>query len=236
MPEGGMAKLPSEDSERRPATDTTVITRWFNFCLPQAPSSNACPQRRTTRSSPKCASTGSPESLRVHIRAYATTRPPANAVRCAEMKEDILEQLVDDFLQANGYFSRHNIKFKPRSDHPEFVSKDDSNHSDIDVLGYHPLLSGHDKIVAVSCKSCQGGFNVEAGLRDIAANRRVSGRFAWKFFRELVRPKWAEAFREAIQRETGLVQFTYVTGVTVLRGDASLWENEPGFSLDCLAE
>jgi hypothetical protein len=52
------------------------------------------------------------------------------------MKEDILEQLVDDFLLAKGYFTRHNVKFKPRADHPEFIPKDDSNHSDIDVLGY----------------------------------------------------------------------------------------------------
>src|SRR5215212_4541875 len=145
------------------------------------------------------------------------------------MKEDILEQLVDDYLLAKGYFTRHNVKFKPRPDHPDFVSKEDSNHSDIDVLGFHPLLSGPDRVVAVSCKSWQGGFNVTAGLRDIAANRRVSGRIAWKFFRELVRPKWSEAFCTAVERETGSRRFTYVTAVAVLKGDASLWENEPGF-------
>lgn len=82
---------------------------------------------------------------------------------------------------SKGYFTRHNIKFKPRTDHPDFITKDDSNHSDIDVIGYHPRLSGPARVVAVSCKSWQGGFNVEAGLRDIAANRRVSGREAWKF-------------------------------------------------------
>ena len=90
------------------------------------------------------------------------------------MKEDILEQLVDDYLQAKGYFTRHNIKFKPRPDHPDFVTKDDSNHSDIDVIGYHPRLLGPARVVAVSCKSWQGGFNVEAGLRDIATNRASS--------------------------------------------------------------
>ena len=145
------------------------------------------------------------------------------------MKEDILEQLVDDYLLAKGYFTRHNVKFKPRSDHPDFVTQDDSNHSDIDVLGYHPLRQGPEKVIAVSCKSWQGGFNVDAGLRDIASNRKRSGRVAWKFFRELVRPKWAEAFRAAIEQETGSSEFTYVTAVTVLKGDASLWENEPSF-------
>ena len=145
------------------------------------------------------------------------------------MKEDILEQLVDDYLLAKGYFTRHNVKFKPRVDHPEFISKDDSNHSDIDVLGYHPLLSGTERVVAVSCKSWQGGFDVAAGLRDIASNRRVSGREAWKRFRELVRPKWSEAFIAIVDHETGSREFTYVTAVTVLKGDRSLWENEPQF-------
>jgi len=145
------------------------------------------------------------------------------------MKEDILEQLVDDYLLSQGYFTRHNVKFKPRSDHPDFVTKDDSNHSDIDVLGYHPRRQGVDKVVAVSCKSWQGGLNVEAGLRDIAANRKKSGRVAWKYFRELVRPKWAEAFRHAVERETGSSEFTYVIAVTVLKGDGSLWESEPSF-------
>jgi hypothetical protein len=145
------------------------------------------------------------------------------------MKEDILEQLVDDYLLAKGYFTRHNIKFKPHDDHPDFVSHDDSNHSDIDVLGFHPRLTGPERVMAVSCKSWQGGFKVEAGLRDIAGNRRVSGRPAWKFFRELVKPKWSEAFCAAIEHETGSSEFTYVTAVTVLKGDPSLWENEPGF-------
>src|ERR1041385_7938847 len=145
------------------------------------------------------------------------------------MKEDILEQLVDDYLLAKGYFTRHNVKFKPRADHPEFISRDDSNHSDIDVLGYHPLRSGSDRVVAVSCKSWQGGFDIAAGLRDIAANRRVSGREAWKRFRELVRPKWSEAFMATIEHETGSREFTYVTAVTALKGDRALWENEPQF-------
>ncbi len=49
-------------------------------------------------------------------------------------KEDILEQLVEDFLIHRGYFVRHNIKFLPRKSHPQFNVKLHSNHSDIDVL------------------------------------------------------------------------------------------------------
>ena len=90
----------------------------------------------------------------------------------------MLEQLVDDDLQAKGYFTRHNIKFKPRVDHPDFVTKDDSDHSDIDVLGYHPLLSGPARVFAVSCKSWQGGFNVEAGMLSarLSRHRTLVGR------------------------------------------------------------
>ncbi len=32
------------------------------------------------------------------------------------MKEDVLEQIVDDYLQLNGYFTVHNVRFKPSSD------------------------------------------------------------------------------------------------------------------------
>jgi hypothetical protein len=51
------------------------------------------------------------------------------------MKEDILEQIVDDYLQACGYFTRHNVKFRPRDDRPDFSARADSVASDIDVIG-----------------------------------------------------------------------------------------------------
>jgi hypothetical protein len=60
------------------------------------------------------------------------------------MKEDILEQLVDDYLQSQGYFTRHNVKFRPGNGHPEFVRHDDSVSSDIDVIGLHPRRKGTD--------------------------------------------------------------------------------------------
>lgn len=33
-------------------------------------------------------------------------------------KEDILEQIVEEYLLHAGYFVRHNLKFRPRSDDP----------------------------------------------------------------------------------------------------------------------
>jgi hypothetical protein len=74
-------------------------------------------------------------------------------------KEDILEQIVEEYLIHKGYFVQHNIKFLPRKGHPDFVSNQDSNHSDIDVIGFHPTLQGDKKILVVSCKSWQGGFD-----------------------------------------------------------------------------
>ena len=76
------------------------------------------------------------------------------------MKEDILEQLVDEYLMHKGYFTMHNVKFKPPTDDPEFDRAADSVASDIDVIAYHPCKRGKDRVVVVSYKSWQGGFDV----------------------------------------------------------------------------
>lgn len=144
-------------------------------------------------------------------------------------KEDILEQLVEDFLIHKGYFVRHNIKFLPRKNHPDFKVKEDSNHSDIDVLGYDPHRHGADRVWAVSCKSWQNGFHVLSKLNEIKENKTVSGKEAWKFFRELTIPKWSEAFIGVVEKETGEKNFTYVTAVTRLFGDPKLWESYAPF-------
>lgn len=56
-------------------------------------------------------------------------------------KEDILEQIVEEYLVHKGYFVQHNLKFLPRKDHPDFVTNQDSNHSDIDVVGQRSTAS-----------------------------------------------------------------------------------------------
>ncbi len=144
-------------------------------------------------------------------------------------KEDILEQIVEEYLIHLGYFVRHNIKFLPRADHPDFIRNQDSNHSDIDVLAVHPLRTGTDKVLAVSCKSWQSGFNPASELAAIRNRKVIRGRDAWKGFRELVSPKWAAGFRDAIFHATGSSEFTYITAVASLRGDASTWEHAPEF-------
>jgi Nuclease-related domain len=145
------------------------------------------------------------------------------------MKEDILEQLVDDYLQSEGYFTRHNIKFRPRPDHPDFIPKKDSNHSDIDVIGIHPKKTGFDRVWVVSCKSWQSGFRVPSKLAELEKNKIINGREAWQSFRELVKPKWSEAFINSVEEATGTRVFTYVLAVTAIIGDRSLWQNHPLF-------
>ena len=145
------------------------------------------------------------------------------------MRQDVLEQLVDDYLQARGYFTRHNIRFRPRNTHRDYVQADDSVASDIDVIGVDPRRRGPAKVWAVSCKSWQSGFNVKSRLAELELNKRVGGRDAWKFFRELMVPKWSDAFRDAVKHQTGSRSFTYVTAVTRCTGDRRLWEQHPRF-------
>jgi hypothetical protein len=145
------------------------------------------------------------------------------------MKEDILEQLVDCYLQSKGYFTRHNLKFKPRKDHKDFIVKQDSNHSDIDVIGYNPCLPSPDNIWVVSCKSWQAGFSVNEKIKQIVKNKRLGGKESWRYFRELVVDKWADALIEEVKKATGSKRFTYVTAVTSIKGDRAIWEKEPMF-------
>ena len=144
-------------------------------------------------------------------------------------KEDILEQLVEEFLTHRGYFVRHNVKFLPSKDHPDFNNRLDSNHSDIGVLGFNPRFKGTARVWAVSCKSWQSGFNSGKMIADIEQNKFVAGKEAWKRFRELVSPKWSAAFVDVIEKETGQRSFTYVTAVTKLIGSEECWRTYAGF-------
>lgn len=143
------------------------------------------------------------------------------------MKEDVLEQLVDDYLKLKGYFTIHNVRFQPDSSHPDFNVRQDCVSSDIDVIGYHPNASGPSRVYVVSCKSWQGGFDAGWWGRHVMTNKKVAGREAWKFFRELVKPKWNEAFFNVIHELAGQRQFNYVTAVTRVVGDSDSWEQHP---------
>ncbi len=138
-------------------------------------------------------------------------------------KEDILEQLAEEYLTQKGYFVQHNLKFRPSRDHPDFDQRQDSNHSDIDVLGFHPQLTGPDRVWAISCKSWQSGFKPADEIRAIEKDLIRSGRKRWKSFRELCVAKWADAFIDKIEDATGTREFTYVTAVSHVKGDPNIW-------------
>lgn len=143
------------------------------------------------------------------------------------MKEDVLEQVVEDYLQFRGYLTTHNVHFKPRKDHPDWNGRKDSVPSDVDVLGFHPLKSGTGRVLVVTCKAWQAGFDATAKLAELRGEKKNPARATWHHFRELWIPKWAEAFRETIRIRTGADQFDYRIAVTSLRGDAAAWSADP---------
>lgn len=144
-------------------------------------------------------------------------------------KEDILEQIVEEYLLHAGYFVRHNIKFKPLPEDPGFKTKEHSNHSDIDVIGWHPKKRGIDKLVVVSCKSWQEGFDPAKQINAAENGKKLSGREAWKSSRELWSEIWANAFLRKIKETTGISKFVYLTAVTHVVGDKSSWEKNSTF-------
>ncbi len=149
------------------------------------------------------------------------------------MKEDVLEQVVEDYLQLRGYFTMHNLRFKPDKSHPEYVSNKDSVPSDVDVVGINPLLKGPARVRVVSCKAWQTGFDAAAKLAQMRGERKQPKRETWQHFRELWIPKWSQAFHEAVLEVTGESMFTYSVAVTRLTGvkvgpDADrLWTTDP---------
>ncbi len=143
------------------------------------------------------------------------------------MKEDVLEQIVEDYLQFEGYFTVHNVGFRPRKDHPDYVTTQDSVRSDVDVVGFHPRKHGVERVVVVSCKAWQAGFDPSARLKEMRGEKKNPKRATWRHFREIWDPKWSEAFRSTIHDLTGETDFTYRVAVTRLRGASANWEDDP---------
>ncbi len=143
------------------------------------------------------------------------------------MKEDILEQLIDDYLQSKGYFTIHNIKYKPDIGARGYIKDQDSVHSDLDVIGINPKLRGPNKVVVVNCKSTQNGFNPSDIIKRIRGNKKLGNKPAWKHFRELVNRKWNIAMFNKIFSLTGTKKFMHITAVAFIVGNKIDWENSP---------
>jgi hypothetical protein len=133
------------------------------------------------------------------------------------MKEDILEQIIEDYyVGEEGWFVKHNLKYRPMLSASGHISNKDSVHSDIDILAFNAKSRGIDKVHVISCKSWQGGFKLSHWLPLLEGNAKRTN--DWKKFRELVEDKWTDAFLKAIEDETGSKDFTYVIAVTKLKG------------------
>lgn len=94
-----------------------------------------------------------PEPFRLRQLNCRRNCSQTSAAYDPSVKEDVLEQIVDDYLQLQGYFTTHNLRFRPTPDQEGYSSKDDSVNSDVDVVGYHPTRTGHERVVVVSCKA-----------------------------------------------------------------------------------
>jgi hypothetical protein len=142
------------------------------------------------------------------------------------MKEDILEQLVDNyFLRQPATFTKHNVKFKPDSVDIDHLGNSDKSKysvpSDIDVLAVHLNEKGGKEVSAISCKSWQSGFDIDFFYEHLIDEEkrkvRVGTSELWKKFRELVEPNWSKAFRDTIYKETNTYNFTYYIAVTKIK-------------------
>ena len=160
-----------------------------------------------------------------------------SGILCFDMatKEDILEQIVEEYLIMQGYFVQHNIKYRPDVAHPDYISKLDSVHSDIDILAYNPNCDGPERVLAVNCKSWQGGFQPLNEIAEFEAPKKNRAR--WKSYRELNKDKWSEAFINKIYVLTASRAFTHVTAVTRIKPKRGyteaqqihFWESYLGF-------
>jgi hypothetical protein len=147
------------------------------------------------------------------------------------MKEDVLEQVVDDYLQTRGYFTMANVRFKPDPAHADYEVRQDSVTSDVDVIGFNPRLPLPERVMVVSCKSWQAGLDATAKLAELRGEKANGKRETWRMFRELWVPKWNDALRDTIERLTGQRDFAYRIACTTLRNDnVDAWRNDPTIS------
>lgn len=137
------------------------------------------------------------------------------------MKEDILEQIIDDWLLSQeGIFTKHNVKYRPDKKSNDYDSKTDSSFSDIDILSYNTREESYERVCVVNCKSWQHGFDIKYFLENLTVNpnTKYGNKEIWKFFRELVVPKWTKAFVDKIKDETNSSSFTYMIACTKFKG------------------
>lgn len=133
------------------------------------------------------------------------------------MINDVLEQLAEDYFRHKGYFTQHNVKYRPNLKGPAY-----SVHSDIDIIGVLPKGKGIKKVIVVSCKSWHSGLHIKRILKDLSAGNK---RKAEKSFREIAMPVWSVALKNKVKELTGKSNFTFYIACTSFSSlDRELWE------------
>lgn len=147
------------------------------------------------------------------------------------MTEDVLEQVVDDWLRRRGYFTRTNVRFGPEPGDDGYVRLLHNQKSDLDVIAVNPTISGPEGVLAISCKAMQQGFSPNGWLKAAEEGRKYNGKLAWKHMRELWDPTWAAALHRRVRDLTGADTYTYVLAVTRLgkggSADTAIWHAHP---------
>ena len=123
------------------------------------------------------------------------------------MTEDVLEQVVDDWLRRAGYFTRTNVRFGPVAGDEGYSSREHNQQSDLDVLAVKPTETGAARVLAVSCKAMQAGFSPNRWLTAAELGRIYNGKDSRKHLRELWDPVWAAALRRRVHELTNSDSF-----------------------------
>ncbi len=146
------------------------------------------------------------------------------------VKEDILEQIVEDYLRMKGYLTLTNVKYRPEPSDPQYIKKSDCVYSDIDIIGFNPKVRQSPvKVIAVNCRSWQGGFRPEWEIENIKKNKIISGRESRLRWREFAIEKWALALKRKIKEITDISTFTYAIAAIAVVGDIQTWISNDRF-------
>ena len=140
------------------------------------------------------------------------------------MKEDVLEQIIDETTRKSLAISPSTMSSSSPTRSTANTSRGMTLLHRTSTLSRLPLEARTDRVRAVSCKSWQSGFRADWHLAGLEKRRPSHPRRAsWKHFRELWIPKWSEAFRERIFALTGAHAFHYSIACTRVVGDGDAW-------------
>ncbi len=143
------------------------------------------------------------------------------------MTNDILEQITEDYLRELGYFTQHNIPYRPTEDYKG------GTHSDIDVIAVHPLkkLNDPERVIVVSCKSWQEGVDLKTIINRLENDpaKRMREGLVMDVFREIANKKWSDALINEVYKRTNQKSFIFYITAIFFKGDKKAFQDYGGF-------